>query len=797
MDNNASAVAPVQAQLGIDSTTFKTAESLRELISIASRPNVQPQAVLAVEQLGFSLLASPERIDDAIVALRGNDSVRVESAQAWIGLRAGELHRIFRESTPLLQFFLLFAACKTCYADSEIGDIAFGMVVKAGVLKRYPVASEQLTQLLRVLSSHAEFMAPITVMHEIAVAADGHRPKAHLYGHIEPGEVADIFVQVFRNLVDDMALEVMLTGTYHGVWLATVFSWLLPKEVCVVVDNETIRGSPGAKLTINIIARENTPWRLDVWRSDGNKSPRGYVFETDRGMEMRYPKRFPISQAKFHFGQLYISLMDQEIRPKAIAAIGDVAGALTWLLAEHGKLYLDKSCCRDRQQKCSITYIKDVLSDASQTGYSRAVTKYGWSDLRMDEVNGLYQIISKSFQEDHTSPRSAELVVRKIKEACSNFFRDAIGEEIVTDGIDLIVDPASYIALDAIVTSTANPAGRGCNRYMSLDAAANLNETDEIIGALLSENGLNIKSFRRLSFAHLLPGITEFHDRDLVVTQNGYVAGMAALWDCSASQKDALQIRYTTGHIQRDTITYTSIREADSGYHLGKRTPSLVPVDLAFLPITESALTEARKSSKLPIPKALSSMFPFVGDHQLSLPTSHRYSHPSLFPESEDLSFTTRVSIQGSVLMIKHYIQRPFIGMFVVNDVQSNTDTDPDKVERRSVSWIDSVLSLATATHVARDQELMGGQGNILINRLAQDGIAIHRATPFYNHDIDNSSRIILNTSNESIRFFAAGQSFEYYSPQDECFILVIRHGSLLSSISVAHQALKPWVIVS
>ncbi|CZR70042.1 uncharacterized protein PAC_19943 [Phialocephala subalpina] len=701
MDNNASAVAPVQAQLGIDSTTFKTAESLRELISIASRPNVQPQAVLAVEQLGFGLLASPERIDDAIVALRGNDSVRVESAQAWIGLRAGELHRIFRESTPLLQFFLLFAACKTCYADSEIGDIAFGMVVKAGVLK--------------------EFMAPITVMHEIAVAVDGHRPEVHLYGHIEPGEVADIFVQVFRNLVDDTALEVMLTGTYHGVWLATVFSWLLPKEVCVAVDNETIRGSPGAKLTINIIAREYTPWRLDVWRSDGNKSPRGYVFETDRGLEMRYPKRFPISQAKSHFGQLYISLMDEGIRPKAIAAIGDIAGALTCLLAEHGKLYLDKSCCRDRQQKCSITYIKDVLSDASQKGYSRAVTKYGWSDLRMDEVNGLYQIISKSFQENQTSPRSAELVVRKIKEACSNFVRDAIGEEIVTDGIDLIVDPASYIALDAIVTSTANPVGRGCNRYMSLDAAANLNETDEIIAALLSENGLNIKSFRRLSFAHLLPGITEFHDRDLVVTQNGYVAGMAALWDCSASQKDALQIRYATGHIQRDMITYTSIREADSGYHPG--TPSLVPVDLTFLSITESALTEARKSPKLPIPKGLSSMFPLVRDHQPSLPTSHRYSHASLFPESEDLSFTTRVSIQGSVLMIKHYIQRPFNGMFVVNDVQSNTDTDPDKVERRSVSWINSVLSLATAIHVARDQELMGGQGNILINRLAQDGI--------------------------------------------------------------------------
>ncbi len=103
----------------------------------------------------------------------------MEKVQAWIGLRAGELHRIFRESTPLLQFFLLFAACKTCYADSEVGDIAFGMVAKGGVLKRYLVASEQLTQVLQVLSSHTELMAPVTVMYEIAVAVDDHRPEYH------------------------------------------------------------------------------------------------------------------------------------------------------------------------------------------------------------------------------------------------------------------------------------------------------------------------------------------------------------------------------------------------------------------------------------------------------------------------------------------------------------------------------------------------------------------------------------------------------------------------------------------
>ncbi len=400
-------------------------------------------------------------------------------------------------------------------------------------------------------------------------------------------------------------------------------------------------------------------------------------------------------------------------------------------------------------------------------------------------------------QKDHTEPRSVESVMKQIRHACLVFFGDTIKEEISGDScddyIDWILDPASYIALDVIVTSTAVSAGRGCTRYMNLDAASHLAETDTIIGGLLSKKGLDIKTFRRLSFTHLLPGITSFHDQDLVITQNGCVAGMAALWQCSTLQKDALQIRYATGHIEREAIVYGSIQEADQGADFATGNSNLEPVDLNFLSMVNSVRTKVGEAENRTVPEQLSSILGTLRGHRSHIPASHLGPKPILFPESEDLSFTTRVSTQGNVLMVKHYIQRPDDRPFRVHDVKSSTNQG--KVERRRASWIDSALSLATASHAARDQDLIGRQGEILANRLIQEGVVMHWAVPFYRKTIDNSSRIILRTSNELIRFFAAGQAIQY--DKDGCFSVIIGHGSLMSSISIAQQRKKPWVIVS
>lgn len=126
----------VSAQWDVGKTAFSSADRLRQLIGTATQDNVQPQAVLAAEALGFGLIVSPKRIDEAIVALGGTESTRIADLKVMIGLTSGGVVRTIRNSTALTQFFLVATACKLCYTSEEIGMLMFEMTAASGLLKK-------------------------------------------------------------------------------------------------------------------------------------------------------------------------------------------------------------------------------------------------------------------------------------------------------------------------------------------------------------------------------------------------------------------------------------------------------------------------------------------------------------------------------------------------------------------------------------------------------------------------------------------------------------------------------------
>jgi hypothetical protein len=194
------------------------------LIGIATQPNVQPQAILAAKNLGFGLVASSTRISDAITALGGSTSVRVESLQAHVGIRCNDLQKAMQQSTSLLQLFLTIAACRPCFIDSELGDLAFHMMDKTGILRRYPVSSLQMVQLVQSFSAQSETIAPSTLMHDIAVAISSQGVHRGLFDRMEPPEIAELLVRTLQGFVDQSINEVIIKGCVHGVWITTLFS---------------------------------------------------------------------------------------------------------------------------------------------------------------------------------------------------------------------------------------------------------------------------------------------------------------------------------------------------------------------------------------------------------------------------------------------------------------------------------------------------------------------------------------------------------------------------------------------
>ena len=142
---------------------------MQDLISLASKGDFHPQAVLAAEQFGASLIASPLRLAEAVDCLSGNDSAELESIGGiYVGLTSGGTKQLVRNSTALQRMFLLCSACKLCYLDDEIGSLIFEMAVGLKLLEQHPVFSYQLFQFIKQISGHCESIVPMDMMHEIA-----------------------------------------------------------------------------------------------------------------------------------------------------------------------------------------------------------------------------------------------------------------------------------------------------------------------------------------------------------------------------------------------------------------------------------------------------------------------------------------------------------------------------------------------------------------------------------------------------------------------------------------------------
>jgi hypothetical protein len=741
----------IQWQWDLAKSSFSTVNELRELIGIASQPNVQPQVILAAENLGFGFVVSSKRIEDAIGALGGNDSIRLESIQGHIGLRSRDLQRIVRQSTSLLQFFLVITACKPCFTDSELGDLAFSMLDKTNVLRKYPVSSTQLTQFIQTLSGHAEMIVPIMQLGEIAVAVDNENPScSDLYDRMGAEDLANLLIHTFEGLADQDVIEMKLKGHTHAVWLATLFSWLRPDATHVCVGEKSIKGIIGTKLTIDIMVDGSDPWELEVFKADTDVTK--YVFNNAQD-EITSIYRIPLHQAKHFFNDHYgPAVEDSQKRRIMVQVIGELARMLTIFFCEHGRLYTPKDCCKDSFPKCMTAPMIKVMGDSALSSYANAIEAYGWDS----EYQGDIRIISHELQirlaelipqlHEKDSPQE---VLKAIHETCSVWVT-----RVTNSACDAsyIIDPATYIALDATITSTVKVM-QG-TRYLSPLTAMDLDRTDEIVGKLLFRDGLDIQEFRRLAFTHLLPGLPSFHPQDLIVSYGGYTVGMDVLWTISTEQRNVLGIRYAPGHIDKDGIPISRVRESDF--------------------VSYSLSTESGPTATL----------------------FEQGMYKPLSAQSSTASFETRTSIQGDQLIVKHYIKmaslpRPF--MLLGKGVASEND---NKVK---ASWIVAIYVLATAKHIGRGHDLTVTQEREMARRLHDKGLEMSWNNRIPTGSMKTNFKMLLTTSGfEKLRFFSASSGYEKGFRSDRCFLVVVRHNApLLSCIQAAEEKDGAWVVIA
>ena len=741
-------------------TVFNTTSRLKSLIEAVTVENVQPQAIFAAEALGFGIHVRDELLVKAVDALSGNENVRWENLKLLIGICSGELHKTIRTSRSLSSFFLFVCACKVCFTDAEIGDLALQMILASGVIKRYPIASYQLGDLIKSFSGHAESLAPADLMHALAVEMDQHTPRGiQLYQRFNAKELATLLVRCFELLSDDSIDGITLLGGTDGLLLATIFSWLIPGRVCIsingkILSNKSIDGqmstyeTENSKLSLQLETSSDPGtytdnWIIKEWRKG---QPTEFVVETRETFETSVCQYIPLSMTKSLFTRIYCPQhLEDQI---AGSVIGALASALIVLLSRCGSLHEPLNWYGSPEEVHATSQLWDVFPERWLEVYDSAITQYGWSvsGTVVGQKKAL-SLLEPAFQEQADRLADHGKVWRKVEAIASDFIVSELGEDLSEDDMEReieiseIFDPAAHIATNAVATAT-------CDFRSGLQRIAPLSQVSwgsakEFFASLLSLRGMAIGKFRQYCFVKALPGNISFDVKDVVICSNGYTAGIYPLWNLYSTRKrNALAVRVCKGGIQRDKFRYDSIREAG----------------LKF------------------------ACCPSEGDlKQIRLFDGTDYSN--LYPESDQdhLRVEHLIGEIGGRLELMSYL------------TASESYIKP-------VSWTRSIHASAIAVHHEQETGYTERQEMELAQRHAATLSQISWQSVHKWGCADIDAKTILKTSgNEQLRFFSCSVVYSelhahYHSGY---FQIVVRHSaSLMSSVLAAENIADSWVII-
>lgn len=746
-------------------TVFNTTSRLKSLIEAVTVENVQPQAVLAAEALGFGIHVRDELLVKAVDALSGHENVRWQNLKLLIGIRSGELHKTIRTSRSLSSFFLFVCACKICFTDAEIGDLALQMILASGVMKRYPIASYQLGDLIKSFSGHAESLAPASMMHALAVKMDQHSPESiQLYRRLNLKELGTLLVRSFELLNDESIDSITLLGGTNGLLLATIFSWLVPGKVSISIDGTMLsdNSSDGqmstgetknSKLSLQLKNSFNTGsytnnWIIREWRKG---QPTEFVVEDNEENQSPMFRYIPLSLAKTFLCLLYQPQhreYQEALKLRVESVLGALASALIALLSRSGSLYEPTNCCENLDKSCAVSRLWDVLPERWLEVYDSAITRYGWSvSATVVGQKKALGLLEPAFQEQADRLADHEQVWERVKAIASDFIVSELGEDLSEDDMEredqifAIFDPAAYVATNAVATATCD--FRSGIQRIAPPSEVRWGSAREFFGSLLSSKGMKIGKFREYSFVKALPGDISFDANDVVICSNGYTAGISALWNsCNTRKRNALAVRVCAGVIERDKFRFDSIREANTHHVCHLSEGDLIQIKL------------------------------FDGTDYLGL-----------YPESDQdhLRVEHLLGEAGRQLELKSYL------------IASEKNINP-------VSWTRSIHGLVIAVHFEqRTGHTERQEKELAQTHAASLSQAFWRSLYKWGCDDIDAKTIMKTSGNEQLRFFSCGvvQSERQPYVPNGCFKIVLRHSaSLMSSVLAAENIADSWVVI-
>lgn len=567
----------VQKQWDIGQSVLILGAATIALIDAGSQDDIQPQAIVAMEGLGAGLLVHQDRIGEGIDALKGGENRKLSKLMLTFGLNNGGAARIMRGSVSCVASFMLAVACKTCFTDQETGSLLYDMMSFRGVLRTVPVSRGQIEQAVGAISGYGYKIVPTGFFNQVASMVQAY--LAHpceipgLFSRSTSKELAEILSSVFEALQDMKAKKITLEGHQTGIWLVSLFVWLLPDDTEVIVHQHRLFGTAGCRLKVTLNQRDDGGWHLRRWYSKNNVSELivGGIDKVPTAQHRSLPlSHVPILSASKSLAAAY------RLADDAVEATGQIAAALVDAAFEYGEFRVSNAVSQFQVP------FRDTCQDSFVSGYHSTIKAFGFkldkaSAAGQSDVVAAYKRWMDRAKRDGIPASGEALPGNPVKEMTqlllqieNQFFEDHGYSMIRENNLEHmgIVDPVMHVAAEALYSSIFQrfPHERPFRPLTADTLRVNARTLWRLLCGRLTGSENELQEFRAEAIRSVLPGSVQVNKVDLAIVSNGLVAYSAPLEHLSTDKRLCSAISIIPGTLRwgEDQALFNRLQESDA-----------------------------------------------------------------------------------------------------------------------------------------------------------------------------------------------------------------------------------------
>lgn len=774
----------LQLQFEVTAGAIISVHVVRELLKACQADDLQPLTMSSLESLGQWLAVDRDRLSQGEDALGESSDKRhlIRFAnKVFLGTHTEGIIGQVRKNLHLMASFLFVCTCTTL-TQQQTAELVHELMRLTGAVDRNGTSRNEVSKFVERIAGCGSFLSgesPSDVHTKIASSAASAGLWKDTRGVFDPvniAETAKLLYEVFGAMADQNVKHVILNGGVGCVWLASLLSWLRPRETVILGPRKTqlypetreANADDADRLCVILESDPKQPygcWTIEQWTSASDEPISKHTLELlPNETSQAGPQGFhcPLESAKS-------CISWQVTDPEAREAVGILASVLVILAVERGTIRININ-------GGGLVPFNDLISHWFLKQHTVIMSSFGWTRLdgkRQEHVLELLQ--SKLEDQQAISGKVLANFLFESFESCSTSVSKikTTGNGEGTGGWSLDdINIAIHLAQEALTFSLCE--GEPPNpQYHSQDHFTSLG----ILDSMIFKSGLDYSKLKRFSLSSIL-GVApnKVDPADLAVSRQGYVAYTPLIdgkRELTTSRRAAACFCVSPGLLRVKDTPDAFRRLAEGGIHRssGKKSQGTSRISL---------IGPDGRVQRLDETMAFDDMDSTV-EHLI------RTSDDIIYLASEIVS--TRTAQPANL--------PPGVGSALAkNDTVKN---------RYSASWSQSFSAIMAAVHIDKDTSRPAQ-----LEKLVEEWITSGRFDKLKIHwrhvgdELEDDESFITRTAgNAVLRFFEAGR-LEKSQHKLERKLALIRQGSvsLMHCMKVAMEACEGgsydrWVIIA